>query len=154
MFRTVTSQVNFPQLEKSILGVWQKNNTFTRSVDARRGSSRFVFYEGPPTTNGSPGIHHVLARVFKDVILRYRTMKGNYLPRIAGWDTHGLPVELEVEGKLGEDLDMLLGEPLDTWTPEARGSSARVFEGFLHSQTSSQTPLAIKIITRNLTKEC
>ncbi len=101
MFRTVTSQVNFPQLEKSILGVWQKNNTFTRSVNTRRGRGRFVFYEGPPTANGSPGIHHVLARVFKDVILRYRTMKGSYLPRIAGWDTHGLPVELEVEGKLG-----------------------------------------------------
>jgi len=101
MFRTVTSQANFPQLEKSILGVWQKNNTFTRSVDTRRGRGRFVFYEGPPTANGSPGIHHVLARVFKDVILRYRTMKGSYLPRIAGWDTHGLPVELEVEGKLG-----------------------------------------------------
>ncbi len=101
MFRTVTSQVNFPQLEKSILGVWQKNNIFKRSVDTRRGRSRFVFYEGPPTANGSPGIHHVLARVFKDVILRYRTLKGRYLPRIAGWDTHGLPVELEVEGKLG-----------------------------------------------------
>ncbi len=70
MFRTVTSQVNFPQLEKSILGVWQKNNTFKRSVDTRRGRNRFVFYEGPPTANGSPGIHHVLARVFKDVILR------------------------------------------------------------------------------------
>ncbi len=101
MFRTVTSQVDFPQLEETILSTWQKNNTFTQSVDARRGSSRFVFYEGPPTANGSPGIHHVLARVFKDVVLRYRTMKGNYVPRIAGWDTHGLPVELEVEGKLG-----------------------------------------------------
>ncbi|MFC1938735.1 isoleucine--tRNA ligase [Chloroflexota bacterium] len=101
MFHTVTSQVNFPQLEKSILVVWQKNNTFLQSVEARRGNSRFVFYEGPPTANGSPGIHHALARVFKDVILRYRTMKGSYIPRIAGWDTHGLPVELEVEGKLG-----------------------------------------------------
>jgi isoleucyl-tRNA synthetase len=101
MFRTVTSQVSFPQLEKRFLDVWRKNNTFMRSVDARRGHSRFVFYEGPPTANGSPGIHHVLARVFKDVILRYHTMKGSYIPRIAGWDTHGLPVELEVEGKLG-----------------------------------------------------
>jgi isoleucyl-tRNA synthetase len=101
MFRTVTSQVSFPQLEKSLLDVWRKNNTFRRSVDTRRGNSRFVFYEGPPTANGSPGIHHVLARVFKDVILRYHTMKGSYIPRIAGWDTHGLPVELEVEGKLG-----------------------------------------------------
>jgi len=101
MFRAVTSKVSFPQLEEKVLGLWRRHNTFAQSVDARRGNSRFVFYEGPPTANGSPGIHHVLARVFKDVILRYQTMKGNYVPRIAGWDTHGLPVELEVEGKLG-----------------------------------------------------
>jgi len=101
MFRDVTSKVSLPQLEKTILDLWRKNKTFRRSVDARQGNSRFVFYEGPPTANGSPGIHHVLARVFKDVILRYRTMKGSFTPRIAGWDTHGLPVELEVEGKLG-----------------------------------------------------
>jgi len=101
MFRAVTSKVDFPRLEEAVLGLWRENNTFRQSVDARRGGSRFVFYEGPPTANGSPGIHHVLARVFKDVILRYRTMKGSYAPRIAGWDTHGLPVELEVEGKLG-----------------------------------------------------
>ena len=101
MFRAVTSKVGFPQLEEAVLGLWRRHNTFAQSVDARRGNSRFVFYEGPPTANGSPGIHHVLARVFKDVILRYQTMKGNYVPRIAGWDTHGLPVELEVEGKLG-----------------------------------------------------
>ncbi len=100
MFRPVASKVNFPPLEENILGLWQKKDIFKRSVDARRGSHRFVFYEGPPTANGSPGIHHVLARVFKDVILRYQTMKGNYTPRIAGWDTHGLPVELEVERKL------------------------------------------------------
>ena len=101
MFRPVASKVNFPQLEENILGLWRKNNTFEQSVDARRGSRRFVFYEGPPTANGSPGIHHVLARVFKDIIPRYRTMKGYYAPRIAGWDTHGLPVELEVERELG-----------------------------------------------------
>jgi len=101
MFRTVTSRVSFPRLEEAVLGLWREKNTFRRSVEARQGGSRFVFYEGPPTANGSPGIHHVLARVFKDTILRYRTMKGSYVPRIAGWDTHGLPVELEVEGKLG-----------------------------------------------------
>ena len=101
MFRAVTSRVSFPRLEEAVLGLWREKNTFRRSVEARQGGSRFVFYEGPPTANGSPGIHHVLARVFKDAILRYRTMKGSYVPRIAGWDTHGLPVELEVEGKLG-----------------------------------------------------
>lgn len=101
MFHPVSSKVNFPQVEESILSLWKKHNVFERSVDARGSGSRFVFYEGPPTANGSPGIHHVLARVFKDVIPRYRVMKGYYTPRIAGWDTHGLPVELEVERELG-----------------------------------------------------
>lgn len=101
MFRPVGSKVNFPQLEENILGFWKSKNVFERSVDARQGNHRFVLYEGPPTANGSPGIHHVLSRVFKDVIPRYKAMKGFYAPRIAGWDTHGLPVELEVEKALG-----------------------------------------------------
>ena len=101
MFQPVSSRVNFPQVEESILGLWKKNNVFERSVKARQGAHRFVLYEGPPTANGSPGIHHVLARVFKDIIPRYKAMKGYYAPRIAGWDTHGLPVELEVEKELG-----------------------------------------------------
>ena len=101
MFRPVGSKVNFPQLEENILGLWRSKNVFERSVGARRGGRRFVLYEGPPTANGSPGIHHVLSRVFKDVIPRYKAMKGYYAPRIAGWDTHGLPVELEVEKELG-----------------------------------------------------
>ena len=101
MFRPVSSQINLPQIEENILDWWRKNKVFERSVEARRGGPRFVFYEGPPTANGSPGIHHVLARIFKDIIPRYRAMKGYYAPRIAGWDTHGLPVELEVERELG-----------------------------------------------------
>jgi isoleucyl-tRNA synthetase len=101
MFKPVGSKVNFPKLEEKLLGLWKSKNTFQRSVEARRGGPRFVFYEGPPTANGSPGIHHVLARVFKDVIPRYKVMKGYYAPRIAGWDTHGLPIELEVEKELG-----------------------------------------------------
>jgi len=101
MFHPVSSKVNFPQLEENILGLWKDKNVFERSLEARRGGRRFVFYEGPPTANGSPGIHHVLARVFKDIIPRYKTMKGYYTPRIAGWDTHGLPIELEVERELG-----------------------------------------------------
>ncbi|MCK4368799.1 MAG: isoleucine--tRNA ligase [Dehalococcoidales bacterium] len=101
MFNPVGSKVNFPQLEENILGLWKSKNVFQRSVEARRGGTRFVFYEGPPTANGSPGIHHVLARVFKDVIPRYKAMKGYWTPRIAGWDTHGLPIELEVEKELG-----------------------------------------------------
>jgi len=101
MFHPVVSKVNFPQLEEKIISLWRNKNAFERSVEARRGSPRFVLYEGPPTANGSPGIHHVLARVFKDVIPRYKAMKGYYTPRMAGWDTHGLPVELEVERELG-----------------------------------------------------
>ena len=101
MFQPVNSRVNLPQVEESILSLWRARNIFERSVEARKGSPRFVLYEGPPTANGRPGIHHVLARVFKDVIPRYKTMKSYYAPRQAGWDTHGLPVELEIESKLG-----------------------------------------------------
>ncbi len=101
MFHPVSSKANLPQVEEKVLSLWRKNNTFERSIEARRGARRFMLYEGPPTANGSPGIHHVLARVFKDVIPRYKAMKGYYTPRIAGWDTHGLPVELEVERELG-----------------------------------------------------
>ncbi len=101
MFRPVSSKTNFPQLEENVLSLWKDKNVFQRSIDSRQGASRFVLYEGPPTANGSPGIHHVLSRVFKDVIPRYKAMKGYYTPRIGGWDTHGLPVELEVEKELG-----------------------------------------------------
>ncbi len=101
MFHPVTSQVNFPQVEENVLSLWKDSNVFEQSVEARRGATRFLLYEGPPTANGSPGIHHVLSRVFKDIIPRYKAMKGYYTPRIAGWDTHGLPVELEVERELG-----------------------------------------------------
>ncbi len=101
MFKPVNSRVNFPELEENMLKWWHDYEIFKQSVNARRDRPRFVFYEGPPFANGNPGIHHVLARVFKDVIVRYRTMKGYYVPRIAGWDTHGLPTELEIEKQLG-----------------------------------------------------
>ena len=100
MFYSVSSKVNLPQMEEKVLHLWRDKNVFERSVAARRGAPRFVLYEGPPTANGSPGIHHVLSRIFKDIIPRYKAMKGYYAPRIAGWDTHGLPVELEVEREL------------------------------------------------------
>jgi isoleucyl-tRNA synthetase len=101
MFEPVNSRVNFPQLEEKILAFWKQNDIFNKSVENCKGNHRFVLYEGPPTANGSPGIHHVLARAYKDIIARYKVMKGYYVPRIAGWDTHGLPVELEVEKELG-----------------------------------------------------
>jgi len=100
MFRPVSSKANFPQIEENILSLWQEKNVFERSIDNRQGAPRFVLYEGPPTVNGRPPLHLVLSRVFKDVIPRYKAMKGYYTPRIAGWDTHGLPVELEVEKEL------------------------------------------------------
>ena len=100
-YNPVSSRVNFPQLEESILEHWRDADVF-RQVDTVRGEAPlFVFYEGPPTANGSPGIHHVLSRSFKDVILRYKTMQGFRPLRRGGWDTHGLPVELEVEKELG-----------------------------------------------------
>ena len=93
--------VNFPKLEEEVLERWKKEKEFAKSVQRRKKSPRFVFYEGPPTANGKPGIHHVLSRAFKDVILRYKTMRGFLVERRAGWDTHGLPVELQIEKKLG-----------------------------------------------------
>jgi len=93
--------INFPDLEKKTLNFWKKDRTFEKSIEQRKRARNFVFYEGPPTANGKPGIHHVLSRIFKDIICRYKTMKGFKVLRKAGWDTHGLPVELEIEKKLG-----------------------------------------------------
>ena len=101
MFEPVSSRVSFPQIEEAILEWWKKNDIFKRMVAAREGGPRFVLFDGPPTVNGSPAIHHVLTSVFKDVLPRYKAMKGYYTPRIGGWDTHGLPVELEIEKQLG-----------------------------------------------------
>ncbi len=101
MFKPVGSHVNFPKMEEDILELWKQIDVFGKSVTSREKNDRFVFYEGPPFANGNPGIHHVLARAYKDIIIRYKVMKGYYVPRIAGWDTHGLPVELEVEKQLG-----------------------------------------------------
>ena len=101
MFQPVSSRVNFPELEQRIIGFWQEKRVFERSVEQRLGGPSYVLYDGPPTANASPGIHHVLARVFKDVFPRYKAMKGYYASRRAGWDTHGLPVELAVENELG-----------------------------------------------------
>ncbi len=101
VFRPVSSRVSFPELEKEVLRFWKERDIFRKSVEGRPADRQFTFYEGPPYANASPGIHHVLARVFKDVIVRYKTMQGYRVPRRAGWDTHGLPAELEVEKQLG-----------------------------------------------------
>ena len=93
--------VSFPALEEQVLARWRERDVFRESLRRREGAPEFVFYEGPPTANGRPGSHHVLARVFKDIFPRYKTMTGHYVERKAGWDTHGLPVEIAVEQKLG-----------------------------------------------------
>jgi isoleucyl-tRNA synthetase len=101
LFREVPSQVDLPTLEGQILERWRERDVFARSLAQREGAEEFVMYEGPPTANGRPGVHHVLARVFKDIYPRYKTMRGYSAPRKGGWDCHGLPVELEIEKELG-----------------------------------------------------
>lgn len=99
-FLPVDPRVNFPELEVKVLKFWEENKIFEKSLDKNKAGKTFVFYEGPPTANGKPGIHHVESRSFKDIIPRYKTMQGYNVPRIAGWDCHGLPVELQVEKSL------------------------------------------------------
>jgi isoleucyl-tRNA synthetase len=94
-------QLNMPAIEAEMQQIWKENNYFERSVSEREGSTPFVFYEGPPSANGMPGIHHVISRTLKDLVCRYKTMQGFQVKRKAGWDTHGLPVELGVEKELG-----------------------------------------------------
>jgi isoleucyl-tRNA synthetase len=92
---------SFPQLEERVLERWRERDVFHESIRRREGAPPYIFYEGPPTANGRPGSHHVLARIFKDVFPRYKTMQGHLVPRKGGWDCHGLPVELEIERELG-----------------------------------------------------
>ena len=103
MYRKVDTNLNFVDREKEVEKFWKDNKIFEKSMDSRKEGETYTFYDGPPTANGKPHIGHVLTRVIKDMIPRYRTMKGYQVPRKAGWDTHGLPVELEVEKKLGLD---------------------------------------------------
>ena len=100
-FEQVSQKISFPELERGILGFWSEHDVFARSIALRKDDPLWVFYEGPPTANGTPGIHHVEARVFKDVYPRFKTMTGHFVPRKGGWDCHGLPVELEVEKEIG-----------------------------------------------------
>ena len=101
MYKKVDTNLDFVQREKEIEKFWKENKIFEKSIEERKGGKPYVFYDGPPTANGKPHIGHVLTRVIKDMIPRYKTMKGYMVPRKAGWDTHGLPVELEVEKLLG-----------------------------------------------------
>ncbi len=101
MFKQLSQNLDIPAIEKDILKFWDEKEIFKKSIDSREPAKSFVFYEGPPTANGRPGIHHVLARALKDLACRLKTMQGYRVERKAGWDTHGLPVEIEVEKQLG-----------------------------------------------------
>ena len=101
MYRQVPAHVDLPGMEREVLDLWAEEDVFHRSLDASQGRPLWAFNEGPPTANGTPGTHHIEARAFKDIFPRYRTMKGYHVPRKAGWDCHGLPVELAVEKELG-----------------------------------------------------
>jgi len=103
MYRSVDKNLNFVEREKNVENFWKENDIFKKSMEQRKQGETYTFYDGPPTANGKPHIGHVLTRVIKDMIPRYRTMKGYMVPRKAGWDTHGLPVEIEVEKLLGLD---------------------------------------------------
>ncbi|MCX7834264.1 MAG: isoleucine--tRNA ligase [Ignavibacteria bacterium] len=101
MYESLPDKVNLPELEKEVLEFWKRDNTFVKSIESKNPEKYYTFYEGPPTANGMPGIHHVISRTVKDIICRYKTMRGYMVERVAGWDTHGLPVEVEVEKTLG-----------------------------------------------------
>ena len=114
-------QLNYAQVGQNVLEKWNNENVFEKSVSNREGKPTFTFYEGPPSANGLPGIHHVMARAIKDVVCRYKTLKGFQVKRKAGWDTHGLPVELGVEKKLGitkEDIGKKIS--VDDYNKECR----------------------------------
>ena len=101
MFKPVSSKLEVTSMEDNVLKMWKKEEIFKKTVEQRKGGPEYVFYEGPPTANGKPGVHHVLARAFKDIFPRYKIMRGFHVSRRGGWDTHGLPVEIEVEKQLG-----------------------------------------------------
>src|SRR5439155_12717195 len=100
-YRPVDPKVDFPRLEEGILAFWREAGIFAQSLRLREGAPEWVFYEGPPTANGAPGLHHLESRTFKDIFPRFKTMTGHYVHRKAGWDCHGLPVEVQVEREIG-----------------------------------------------------
>src|SRR5439155_1677498 len=119
-FDPVEAQVNFPELEHRVLEFWREADVFRRQLAASEGKPEWVFYDGPPTANARPHIGHAVTRTFKDIFPRFKTMTGHYVHRKAGWDCHGLPVEIEVEKEIGttgkRDDEALVGTSLLVWT--------------------------------------
>jgi isoleucyl-tRNA synthetase len=99
-FRPLSTRLDPAESESRVLSLWREIHAFEEGLKRREGSPPFIFYEGPPTANGLPGVHHVISRTLKDIVCRYQSMTGHYVPRKGGWDTHGLPVEIEVEREL------------------------------------------------------
>ena len=139
MFRPVSADLDFVSIEEAELARWTRHDVFARSVRQREGAEPWVFYEGPPTANGMPGLHHVWARAYKDLFCRYHTMRGRFVARRAGWDTHGLPVEVQVEKQLGisgkraiveqvgiEEFTKLCRESVLTYVGEFERLTARI----------------------------
>lgn len=123
MFKELTEKINYSEVEKEILAFWETNKIFEQSISSREGKPQYTFYEGPPTANGRPGIHHVMARALKDAVCRYKTMSGYQVYRKAGWDTHGLPVEIEVEKMLGmKHKDDILAYGVEKFNEECKKS--------------------------------
>ena len=137
MYKKVSTDMNFVEREKQVEKFWEDNQIFEKSMKVREGNPSYVFYDGPPTANGKPHIGHVETRVIKDMIPRYRTMKGYQVPRKAGWDTHGLPVELEVEKKLGLDgkdqIEKYAVEPFIEQCKESVWKYEGMWEDFSHT---------------------
>jgi len=122
-FKEVKTPLDYTEVEREILKFWEDNNIFKRTVDERPEDNPFIFYEGPPTANGRPGIHHVISRTIKDFVCRLKTMQGYRVERKAGWDTHGLPVEIEVEKELGfETKDQIEAYGVDKFNRKCRDS--------------------------------
>ena len=115
-------EIILPKIEKEVLESWKKNRIFEKTLEKNKGKERFVFYEGPPFANGLPGIHHLLARAFKDVMVRYKTMRGFLVDRKAGWDTHGLPTEMAAEKKLGIKSKKEIEKDIPKFITECRNS--------------------------------
>ena len=137
MYKKVSTDMNFVEREKQVEKFWDDNQIFEKSMKVREGNPSYVFYDGPPTANGKPHIGHVETRVIKDMIPRYRTMKGYQVPRKAGWDTHGLPVELEVEKKLGlygkDQIEKYGVEPFIEQCKESVWKYEGMWEDFSHT---------------------
>src|SRR5512140_1366730 len=124
MFKPVSSKLNVTSMEENVLKFWKQAEIFKKTVEQREGAPEYVFYEGPPTANGKPGVHHVLARAFKDMFPRYKIMRGYHVSRRGGWDTHGLPVEIEVEKKHGFTNKQQIEEyGIDKFNAECRKSA-------------------------------